>query len=529
MLHVLAGINKFHSGTVEVLGCNASKSDSFKKSMGLVTQERSLFQDLKAAENLDYIAVLKNAARENIPTLVRRFELEKFLSEPVGSLEDGPYKRLSLACALLNSPVLLIVDELTRNIDPHSLYIVLKELAEFLSGGGTCVWGFSDSSLGESMFKQCLSIMNHEIFHMWRDRGLRWILLAGPLLGVLLFYATYSAQVLKNIPTAVVDLDRTSASHELVEHIKSSEDLKVLACPDSFDELEELIKQGKVAAGVVIPENFAKNVSLGRQAHVEMILDGSNMVYATNATSALLKITRTAGAQAGIKALVARGIQPDQARDAYQSIVFREEPWFNPALNYAFFLVVALALNVWQQCCTLAACMNIIGEAGTKSWLQVKAAGFSRFKLFFSKSLVHIAIFMLTVLPIYVLAYWIFKFPLHCSFAALLLFTLAFAVALHGVGTLASSLSRSAVDATRFGMLIALPAFILSGYTWPLEAMPSVIQHAVKALPQTWFFQGFNYLTFKNPGWDFMSGYFLALLIIAAACYGAAAALISRR
>jgi ABC-2 type transport system permease protein len=103
------------------------------------------------------------------------------------------------------------------------------------------------------------------------------------------------------------------------------------------------------------------------------------------------------------------------------------------------------------------------------------------------------------------------------------LFTLAFAVALHGVGTLASGISRNAVDAARFGMVIALPAFILSGYTWPLEAMPPLIRHAVKILPQTWFFQGFNLLTFKNPGWDFMSGYFLALVSIAVACYGTAA------
>ncbi len=373
------------------------------------------------------------------------------------------------------------------------------------------------------MITQCLSIMRREIFYLWRDKGLRWILIAGPLLGILLFYSTYSRQVLKDIPTAVVDLDRSGSSREIIAQIKNSEDLEIVARPGNFDQLEELIKQGKIVVGVVIPENFAENVLLGRQARVEMILDGSNMVYATGATGALLKITRAAGARAGIKTLVARGVQPDQARNAYQAIVFREEPWFNPTLNYAFFLVVALALNVWQQCCTLAACMNIIGETGLNSWRQVKAAGISRFKLFFCKSLAHIALFMLTVLPVYVLAYAVFNFPLHCSFAVLLLFTLAFAVALHGVGTLASSISRNAVDATRFGMIIALPAFILSGYTWPLEAMPQFIRHAVKILPQTWFFQGFNFLTFKNPGWGFMSDYFLALLIIAVACYGTAA------
>jgi ABC-2 type transport system permease protein len=378
------------------------------------------------------------------------------------------------------------------------------------------------------MLKQCLAIMRREIFYMWRDKGLRGIMLAGPLLGLLLFYATYSAQVIKDIPTAVVDLDRSSASRELVGKLENAEYLKVVAYPDSFEGAEELIKRGRVVVGVVIPEDFGKNVSLNRQSSLSVFIDGSNFIYSTNATSSVLTVTRTVSAQAGIKALVARGVQPGQAGEAYQSINFREEPWFNPTLNYAYFLVLALALNVWQQCCTLASCMNVIGETGLNSWRQIKAAGISRFRLFFSKSLAQITVFMLMVLPVYCLGFMVFKFPLACGFPVFLLFTLAFVVALHAVGTLASSFARSAVDSTRYGMIIALPAFILSGYTWPLEAMPHYFQMAVKILPQTWFFQGLNYLAFKNPGWDFMSHYFAALLAIALACYGAAAVLVSR-
>lgn len=378
------------------------------------------------------------------------------------------------------------------------------------------------------MAKQCLAVMRREFFYMWRDKGLRNILLVGPLLGLLVFYATYSAQVLKDIPTAIVDLDRSGAGRELVDQIRNTENLKVVAYPATFGEVEELIKQGKVVVGIIIPEDFAKKVSLNRQSRVEMIVDGSNMIYATNATSAVLNVTRAVSAEMGIKTLVARGIQPDQAKDAYQSIRFHEEPWFNPALNYASFLVLALALNIWQQCCTLAACMNIIGETGLKSWLQLKAAGVSKFKFFFSKSIIHITTFMAMVLPVYVLAFGLFKVPLNCGFFELFLLTLAFAVALHGVGTFASSFARNAVDSSRFGMMITLPSFILSGYTWPLEAMPHTLQQVAKVLPQTWFFQGINYLTFKNPGWGFMSHNFLALSIIAFVCYGAAAMIASR-
>jgi ABC-2 type transport system permease protein len=258
------------------------------------------------------------------------------------------------------------------------------------------------------------------------------------------------------------------------------------------------------------------------------IIDGSNMIYATNASAALLTVTRTVSAQAGVNALVARGVQLQQAKEAYQAIDISEEAWFNPALNYAYFLVLALALNIWQQCCTLAACLNVIGERGMKSWLQIKACGISKFRFFASKSIAQIFIFMAVVLPIYVLAFGVFKLPLNFSWAALLFFTLAFAVAVHSIGTLASSFAHNAVNAARFGMIIALPSFVLSGYTWPLEAMPIYLQKVAWILPQTWFFQGLNYFAFKNAGWNLMYHYILAMLAVAAVCYGAAAVFIAR-
>lgn len=355
---------------------------------------------------------------------------------------------------------------------------------------------------------------------MWRDKGLRNILLFASLIGILLFAGIYSAQVLQDIPTAIVDLDRTGSSQELIEMMNNAENLEVVAYPSSFKEVETLIKQNKAVVGVVIPENFGRDLSLGRQTRVAIFIDGSNMAYATNASSAVLEVTRTISAKAGIKTLLAKGVHPDQAVNAYQAIEFKEESWFNPTLNYAYFLILGLALNIWQQCCTLAACMNVIGENGVKSWLQIRACGVSKFVLFFSKSLTHIITFMAMALPVFFLAFAVLKLPLACSFSTLLLFTLAFAVAMHSVGTLMSTLAVNAVDSTRFGMVVALPSFVLSGFTWPIEAMPEFLQHIVYILPQTWFFQGINYLSFKNPGWQFMSQYFLSFALIAVVCYG---------
>lgn len=376
------------------------------------------------------------------------------------------------------------------------------------------------------MMKQSLSIMKRELFYMWHDTSLRFILLIGPLLGLLFFAAIYSHQRIDQIPTAIVDLDQSSASRQVVTELKNTQDLQAAAYLDSYDELKALIQKGQVIVGIVIPAHYGQDVALHRQTQVAVMIDGTNMIYATNASSAVLTVTRTLGAEVGIQTLIAQGIQPIQAKGAYQSIAFREEAWFNPTLNYAYFLVLAFALNMWQQYCMLASCMNVIGESGVRSWLQIRSSGLSLLKLFFSKSIVHLIIFMLIVLPVYFIAFKIFKLPLAVSWPILLLFTFVFAVTLHSLGTFMSSISGNAVNASRFGMIIALPSFVISGFTWPLQAMPQWFQPIAWFFPQTWFFQGINYLTFKNPGWPFMSHYFLILGVMAVIFYSASAMVI---
>jgi len=379
------------------------------------------------------------------------------------------------------------------------------------------------------MLRQYVAIIKREINYMWRDRGLRNLLMWGTLLGLIIFSAIYSAQALRDIPTAVLDLDHSSQSRLLINSIAETENLSLQTFPADYQELEDMIVKGQVVVGVVIPENFGKDTLLHRPTRVLVIIDGSNMIYATNASTAMMTITGTLNAEAGVKTMVAKGLNVDKAKEVYQSINYQDEGWFNPTLNYAYFLVLALILNIWQQCCMLAASVNIIGERGFKSWLQIKTTGISLFNFFVGKSIAHITIFMIIILPIYLVSFAVLKLPLRCSFSSLIIFTLLFAVAVHSIGTLMSGLMNNAVDATRLGMMIALPSFVLCGYTWPVEAMPAVMQKLVWLLPQTWFFQGINLMVFKNAGWSYMSSYYLALVVIAVFCYGAAALILTWR
>ena len=144
LLHLVAGIDKFKSGSVEILGMDIRKCDAYKKHLGLVTQERSLFQELRVVENLDFIATLRGGSKETMEKLVERLELKKLLREPVATLDNGLYQRVALACALLNDPKLLIADELIKDIDFYSRKLIIQTVRQFLKAGGTFLCGFSN-------------------------------------------------------------------------------------------------------------------------------------------------------------------------------------------------------------------------------------------------------------------------------------------------------------------------------------------------------------------------------------------------
>ncbi|KAF1085442.1 putative ABC transporter ATP-binding protein YbhF [Sporotomaculum syntrophicum] len=153
LLHILAGVDRFKSGQVEVLGYNIKKSEKFKRDLGLVTQEKSLFLDMTVVENLDFMAALKKSSRSDVYQMIERYALKDLLAEPVILLAMGSFQRLSLACAMLNRPKLLIADEIIKDFDLYSRNLILRELRQFQAEGGTCVFGFSNIDFCEQLSK----------------------------------------------------------------------------------------------------------------------------------------------------------------------------------------------------------------------------------------------------------------------------------------------------------------------------------------------------------------------------------------
>lgn len=181
LLHILAGVESFTSGEVCVLGNRLPREQEFKHHTGLVTQKPSLFQDLRAGENLDYISVLKNHKLKDLEPIIERLALEEHLKKPLRQLDYGVLQRLSLACALIGDPALLLADELFNDINLYSRKLILNELRIFQERGGTCIWTYSDIMLSTHMDRilwleegRVVSVGVEAALQRWYDETTYW-------------------------------------------------------------------------------------------------------------------------------------------------------------------------------------------------------------------------------------------------------------------------------------------------------------------------------------------------------------------
>ena len=135
LISVLAGLLPYRWGKVQT--CD-------RREIGLVTQFPSLFPRLTACENLQAIGMMKGIPASDlarlVPLLVEELGLGALENRRVTHLPQGAKQRVSLACALINEPKLLLLDDILARTDPDSAQVIIEALLRRVDEGSTCIW-----------------------------------------------------------------------------------------------------------------------------------------------------------------------------------------------------------------------------------------------------------------------------------------------------------------------------------------------------------------------------------------------------
>jgi len=169
-----------------------------------------------------------------------------------------------------------------------------------------------------------------EVLHIVRDVRTLYMALGMPVLLIIIFGYAVSFDI-EHIPIAVVDQDRTAASRRLVSALTASGEIVIVETVDSPDALEGLLREGRIAAGLVIPPGLADDLDRGERATLQLIVDGSDGTTANAVLGTITAEVRAESARIQLEAM------PAGAAGGSMPIVARVRLLYNPALRSATF------------------------------------------------------------------------------------------------------------------------------------------------------------------------------------------------
>ncbi len=305
-----------------------------------------------------------------------------------------------------------------------------------------------------------------ELLQLGRDKLLLGFVLLGPLLELLLMGGLAGGGV-QNLPLAVVDLDRSRASRELITRLDQTDELLIKAYGDSVAQAQEWMQSGQIGVIVVVPPGYGETLNDPlRSAEVQVIADGSSQVVSTIASATTENVA-------------AEIVQDLAARHAVASggpVDLRFVARFNAALDgRPSAITMMLGLIVYQVTLIIAAqSFTRERELGTLEQLRVTPLG--RLELMAGKAIPALLVGLVDCLLMTgVIVAW-FDIPVRGSLLLLLLLTIPFILTQIGWGTLISLVSRTQQQAMLFVFALAMLEIALSGFLVPAGNLPGVMQ-----------------------------------------------------
>lgn len=344
------------------------------------------------------------------------------------------------------------------------------------------------------MRKRVLAIMKKEFVHIIRDPISLSVIIVLPVLLLFLFGYAVSSDV-KHISTALLDLDETEGSFQVSQHFFQSGYFDFAYKVENFQELAQLIDSGKAKCGLVIPRNFSFSLNRGKGAEVQIIIDGSNPTIAQTALFSAQAIVQDYNLT--ISAQMARRTG---AQLSFVPVDLESRVWYNPSLESLNFNIPGLVGVILQTLSINLTAFAVVKEKERGTIETLIVTPMKPLELMLGKIIPYMALaFGISTLVLAVAVFW-FNVPFSGSLLLYFFLTFLFLASSLGIGLLVSTVSGNQFQAMQISSFVLLPSLILSGFIFPVEAMPVAIQWVAWCLPLTHFLPILRGLILKGVG-----------------------------
>ncbi len=362
-----------------------------------------------------------------------------------------------------------------------------------------------------------MALIRKEFIQIARDPRTLYIVLAIPVIQIFLLGYTATTDV-RNVPLAVFDQSRGPAARRLLDAYRAADYFRLAYDVGSAEELRTLIDNGQARAGVIIPPDFESRVLAGETAEVAFILDGSDPNVASTSLAAATLIGQAHSAR-----LTVERLGPVAASAAGPAVEVRARVWYNPDLVSAFFMIPALIGMILQLLTSLLTATAIVRERERGTIEQLIVTPIRSGELILAKIIPYTLIAFFNTLEILVIGTLWFDIPIRGSLGLLLLLSGLFLAGSLGVGLFVSTIARTQQEAIMLVYFTMLPTIFLSGFFFPLAAMPPLLRAVSYVIPLRHYLIIIRSILLKGVGAGALTGEIVALAIFGAAMLAAAA------
>jgi ABC-2 type transport system permease protein len=323
------------------------------------------------------------------------------------------------------------------------------------------------------MFLRVGNLILKELIQFSRDRLLAGFIILAPALQLFLM-AQATERGITEQPVAVLDLDRSRLSRQLIANLDNNQELHVEYHGENVEGLRDLLDDGHVRLAVVIPAGFAEKLtSVDTPQQIQIIADATNTMAAAVALSAATGVVNRFSAD----------LASSHGMVIPEPIDFRTDVRFNPSMDIQDFTIPAQLGFIIYQVTLAVAALGLARERELGTLEQLMVTPVRRIELTLGKGLPAITIGVLNFAVMLIIALAGFRVPMNGSILLLIALTLLFITTVVGWGLVISAISRTQQQAILFVFIVALMEVTFSGYIVSLKNMPPFLQAISRLAP----------------------------------------------
>ncbi len=361
-----------------------------------------------------------------------------------------------------------------------------------------------------------LQILKKELNQTFRNPRLVVLLFLPPIIQLVVFGYAVNFDV-KNIKTAIVDYDRTTASRDFIAHIESNKYFKTVKYLANSDDIKREIDSSAISCAIVISRGFMKNIESGKTAMVQAVHDGidsNNAITVTNYLNMIsykyLRQIQVSKIQKINEKLKTAGRSPIKIN----AVTVEPRAWFNQSLESKDFFVPGIIGNILMLITVMLTSMAIVREKEIGTIEQLLVTPIRPIEIVIGKTLPFMLIGIVQAAIIVIAAVLWFEIPVRGSYSLLLCGVVIYLLSNLGIGIFISTISQTQQQAMLVTTFFMLPAFTLSGFVFPIVNMPEIVQYLTFLIPLRYFLIIVRGVFLKGVGMEVLYPQYAAMAFI---------------